>query len=337
MVVSIESLISAAIVATIVVPIALLVSRMVLHKSPSSARHLVWLLPLVAILIGPVLSVATSSPFSVDASSFFVNAERMQMLVEQQTQGGVESGLSPNQSLDHLDRAHVEQSFDSPLREPAQPVGTPSAAELTNPVGDHQAGNPAVPATAVADTSAEPAIAALRPWLFTAGLVWIVVAVGIVCLAVAAQGVLFVKRQGYQKITDAALLQMCCDAATELGVRREATLLEGEFNAMPMTWGVVWPVLLLPACAHEWSTERMRMVLLHELAHVRRYDVCGRPRRHWRLRVTGSIRWCGSLRGVFVPNVSERVTTLCSAAGGLRRTMPNSFLTSVLADGAEYS
>ena len=38
------------------------------------------------------------------------------------------------------------------------------------------------------------------------------------------------------------------------------------------TWGWRRPVVMLPASASEWSAERMRVVLLHELAHARRGD-----------------------------------------------------------------
>jgi beta-lactamase regulating signal transducer with metallopeptidase domain len=41
----------------------------------------------------------------------------------------------------------------------------------------------------------------------------------------------------------------------------------------PLTLGVFQPVVLIPADARDWNLERRRVVILHELAHIRRYDV----------------------------------------------------------------
>ena len=49
-------------------------------------------------------------------------------------------------------------------------------------------------------------------------------------------------------------------------------VLEAPSGTMPMTVGVVKPVVLLPSDAIGWSDDRRRAVLLHELAHVRRGD-----------------------------------------------------------------
>src|SRR5437870_4615859 len=66
-----------------------------------------------------------------------------------------------------------------------------------------------------------------------------------------------------------ALLRLLCD---ELRVGRRVTLLQSADDVMPVTWGWWQPVILLPAEADEWSPERRRVVLLHELAHVKRWD-----------------------------------------------------------------
>lgn len=42
--------------------------------------------------------------------------------------------------------------------------------------------------------------------------------------------------------------------------------------AMPLTWGIFRPVVVLPSSAPEWPEDRRRVVLSHELAHVSRHD-----------------------------------------------------------------
>jgi TonB family protein len=42
--------------------------------------------------------------------------------------------------------------------------------------------------------------------------------------------------------------------------------------AMPLTWGIFRPLVILPAGASEWPEMRRRVVLLHEFAHVARND-----------------------------------------------------------------
>ncbi len=57
-----------------------------------------------------------------------------------------------------------------------------------------------------------------------------------------------------------------------LGLRRPVILLQAEGGVMPVTWGWRRPVVLLPTEAADWPVQRRRLVLLHELAHVKRWD-----------------------------------------------------------------
>jgi beta-lactamase regulating signal transducer with metallopeptidase domain/HEAT repeat protein len=54
---------------------------------------------------------------------------------------------------------------------------------------------------------------------------------------------------------------------------QKVRLLLTPHRSMPMTWGLFHPRLLLPAEASTWTPEERRVVLLHELAHIRRRDV----------------------------------------------------------------
>jgi TonB family protein len=58
-----------------------------------------------------------------------------------------------------------------------------------------------------------------------------------------------------------------------LGIRHPVDVLESGMGSMPMTFGILRSAVFMPSDAGTWSEERRRIVLLHELAHVRRGDV----------------------------------------------------------------
>ena len=60
--------------------------------------------------------------------------------------------------------------------------------------------------------------------------------------------------------------------AAQIGVSRRIRLLASSDVAVPVTWGVRRPVILLPQEAAEWGDERRRVALLHEFNHIRRAD-----------------------------------------------------------------
>lgn len=55
-------------------------------------------------------------------------------------------------------------------------------------------------------------------------------------------------------------------------IRRRVRVLQSSRTAMPLTWGIFRPVVLLPEVACEWPEGRRRIVIGHELAHVARND-----------------------------------------------------------------
>ena len=73
------------------------------------------------------------------------------------------------------------------------------------------------------------------------------------------------------RVTDAGWLTLLATLRGQMQIRRSVALLQGGSD-IPSTLGVLRPAILLPAAAGEWSPQRRRAVLLHELAHVKRVD-----------------------------------------------------------------
>jgi HEAT repeat protein len=71
------------------------------------------------------------------------------------------------------------------------------------------------------------------------------------------------------------LAELAREVAADLGVRQQVRLAISRELALPVSWGLRRPVVLLPAAARRWDAERRRVVLRHELAHVRRGDYAG--------------------------------------------------------------
>jgi beta-lactamase regulating signal transducer with metallopeptidase domain len=75
-----------------------------------------------------------------------------------------------------------------------------------------------------------------------------------------------------ERIADPSTLALAQRTANRLGIARPITLLRGDRLSIPVTWGVVYPTVLLPAESNDWPEERRRVVLVHEMAHVKRFD-----------------------------------------------------------------
>jgi HEAT repeat protein len=65
---------------------------------------------------------------------------------------------------------------------------------------------------------------------------------------------------------------MFVDLCERLNLKRHVTLLRADRTVPPMTWGAWHPVVVLPTSSQGWTPARHQAVLMHELAHVKRYD-----------------------------------------------------------------
>jgi len=62
------------------------------------------------------------------------------------------------------------------------------------------------------------------------------------------------------------------NARATLGIARPVRIFVDVRAAVPMTWGSVRPVVVLPRVATTWTDDQLRIVLMHELGHVRARD-----------------------------------------------------------------
>jgi TonB family protein len=67
-------------------------------------------------------------------------------------------------------------------------------------------------------------------------------------------------------------IRIAAELSAKYDLPRPARLLISPHRTMPLTWGVLRPRILLPPDAETWPEDRIRVVLAHELAHVRRRD-----------------------------------------------------------------
>lgn len=144
---------------------------------------------------------------------------------------------------------------------------SPSPASATNPVA-----------------AAQPGItfrqAVFYIWLAGAALIFLRYLIGTILMARLAHA--------GRRVDEAEWLTLTQRMARELNITRPVTLLWGDKLAVPITWGIIYPMVLLPESAAEWSPERRRFVLVHELAHVRRFDALTQLI----AQVTLAVFWC---------------------------------------------
>ena len=107
-------------------------------------------------------------------------------------------------------------------------------------------------------------------WL---GLLWASIAAAIIGRYFASVASVRWLTRNAEPVSDPRWRDASDVASAELGLLESPALLASDHVTVPFTSGVLRPVVVVPASAlATWSDERIRVVLLHELAHVRRRD-----------------------------------------------------------------
>jgi beta-lactamase regulating signal transducer with metallopeptidase domain len=231
-------LVDAALRGSVVLLAALAATRLMRRRS-AAARHLVWVVALASMLSLPLLARVLPAWRVVP----------------------IPAPLRPVAGFVAAPVVVTPPVVASPPRE-GDAEGTIAAPSAAAPAATSPAARTASPADAPEAFDWKSALMAL--WIAGGALLVLRLAYGIV-------RVWWMERRAVE-ITDDGWVRIADGLARRLRVGRMVTLLREAHAVVPMTWGVVRPVVLLPADAEEWDTERRTVVLAHELAHVRRWD-----------------------------------------------------------------
>jgi beta-lactamase regulating signal transducer with metallopeptidase domain len=248
-------LLGAAARGAIVLVVALVLTSL-LHRRPAATRHAIWAGAIAAQLLFVVLAL-WGPRWHVPVP------EALRPLVPEATVTTVSS-----QSRDEYSAPAPATRVDVPPTSPRAAAPAPLPATATTASPSSPSVNPA-PSAASVPAPAPSVGVSLRTMLIA---LWALGAFAV--LLRLAAGTFIVARLARRgaRIDDGGWLSLAQRLANTLRIQRPLILLRGDRLGVPVTWGIVYPIVLLPEDADEWTEERRRYVLVHEMAHVKRLD-----------------------------------------------------------------
>ena len=235
-----------------VVLLAAALFGLLLQRASASSRYLVWssaLLALVALPILPLLLPVWQIPLPGDLFPVAVSQPAAAVSPAPLPTASVNESntqppgrLSPQTEAMPAHNSRVKTGDSMVLQEPAR------------------RSKPALLSTPTMHWST---------WAVMAWLAGVVAVLGRLAVGFVRAGWL-VRRA--KPVTDETWKALLLDLADPMGLADRVKLLQSDRAVMPMAWGLFRPVVLLPDDKDQWSDELRRMVLLHELAHVKRRD-----------------------------------------------------------------
>ncbi|MBO0862212.1 MAG: hypothetical protein J2P21_27700 [Chloracidobacterium sp.] len=208
-----------------------------LRNASAASRHVVWSLALGALLLLPALTWA-------------VPEWRVAILP------APHAPVAENASLDTDTSVAVGERSPLALPSSQASIGAADAPQV--------------------ETASAPLTAAAPAWQFNAAqialLIW--AAGAALVLARLLLGTLRMRRitRDAERLIDYRWSMLVNRLRGQLDICDHVAIYVSAEVAMPLTWGVLIPVIVLPPESSAWSAERRRVVLLHELAHIKRRD-----------------------------------------------------------------
>ena len=156
----------------------------------------------------------------------------------------------------------VTPAWHVPLDALPRPAAMAVPAAITGPSPRSTA---VTPRSAGADVShGAPGALIEGAWIAGVGVSLLILCVGLGRLAWIASSA--------RRVAGGRWAEVAADLAREYGLRRPVAILQSDRPALLVTWGFVEPKIILPRNAQGWPDARIRVVLAHELAHIKRGD-----------------------------------------------------------------
>ena len=240
-------------------------ATLLLRRSSAAMRHMIWTLAVVGLILVPTLSIALPQ---------------------------FRSSLLPNwSSAWNLDQESPPARADSPAASiemppppptptvigPAEPASASEAPSGDQPPSiDHLPAGPSDSPAAEPETNRpEPVVASTWPqlhWSTWVLLAWLAGATALLLSLLAGTATVWRRTSGAERIESGDWADLLGELCGQLGIRGRVVLMRSCWSSIPVACGILRPTIILPVEADQWSAERRRVVLLHELAHIRRAD-----------------------------------------------------------------
>ena len=252
----------AALKGAVLLLLAVLASPL-LRKASASARHALWCGALAGVLLLPVLSLALPA-WRVPWLPEWRSGEQGAGSGELQTPKTQPSTLSAQRLTLNAQVTPPESANLTPATVIVDAQPKTLNAKLETPTSSVKSSALKVEGL----RPLRPSPYALRPFLWA----WLIGSlVALIPLLAGWWQAARLTRRG--KLLDKAEWSaLLAGVSKELKLRRKVRVLAAPGTVMPFTWGAWRTVVIFPEAVETWTLERRRLVLLHELGHVKRLD-----------------------------------------------------------------
>ena len=235
---------------TIAIALAALACKF-LHRQSAAVRHRVWVFGLAASLVVPMTSLLLPQ-FTLEVLPSSVDASRLAVTRELRPPSPTSVASSWSGSPGSITADGVPRS------ERDTQSNTVMSADTSKTIRRSE-----VP----------PALAGELGIERTLDLCWLIGTVIGSLLFLTSLSRQSIRLSRLRTIDDDDWADSITAAARALGIRRPIATLESDEACVPAVVGVFHPRLIVPCDWRTWSQDQRHCILLHELAHVKRYDV----------------------------------------------------------------